>query len=259
MRWTESAGKACFAGAVPLYLSSGLGYPVPLPFGQKGPPPRGVTRRGASRPTEQRYRAWALAGESNLGLVPASGVVGLDIDAYDAKRGDRTMQLLEAESGPLPSTFMSSNRGRGVTGIRLYRVPPAQGRWRGQLSLRDGSELLGDVDVIAAGIRYMVAWPSVHPSGRPYYWYDPAGRSSMSHPRRRTWRACPRTAEGIELAQRGVFVFRARVQESLNSPSTDDADAWLEFATVYRRFAAVLPDSASALNAVRSGCLGGAQ
>ncbi len=66
--------------------------------------------------------------------------------------------------------------------------------------------------------------------------------------------------EGSELAQRGVFVCtRARVQESLNSPSTDDADAWLEFATVYRRFAAVLLEEASALDAVRSGFLGGAQ
>ncbi len=66
--------------------------------------------------------------------------------------------------------------------------------------------------------------------------------------------------EGIELAQRGVFVCtRARVQESLNSPSTDDADAWLEFATVYRRFAAVLLEEASALDVVGSGFLGGAQ
>ncbi len=40
---------------------------------------------------------------------------------------------------------------------------------------------------------------------------------------------------------------------------TEYLDAWLEFATVYRRFAAVLLASASALDAVGSGFLGGAQ
>jgi hypothetical protein len=145
------------------YLTGGWTSVLPLPTGQKFPPAKGWTGKDAPWPDEDQHRQWAEQHEDgNLALRLPPGVLGIDVDAYGDKHGDETLAKLEAEHGPLPETWISSSRDDGVSGIRLYRVPEGL-TWKNQ----------PDIEVIHAGHRYVVAWPSVHPNGGTYRWNRP--------------------------------------------------------------------------------------
>lgn len=113
-----------------------------------------------------------------IGIRATPGVVGIDVDAYGAKVGARVLRDLAADLpnlgheglGPLPPTWRSSARpGDSVSGIRWYRYDPLKG---------DPSRDVGDdVETIRWGHRFGVASPTYHPTGMPYRWYDPQGRT----------------------------------------------------------------------------------
>src|SRR6185312_10113039 len=94
---------------------------------------------------------------------------------YGAKHGGRTLAECEARWGALPPTSRSTSRDDGISGIRLFNVPPGLS-WPGQLPG-------GDVELIHHGHRYVMVWPSRHPEGRVYRWIDPAGVTSVRIPR----------------------------------------------------------------------------
>jgi hypothetical protein len=105
----------------------------------------------------------------NIALRPPDDVIGLDVDAYGDKHGDRTMAQLVTRFGELPATWRSSSRELDPdelagwdSGIYWFRVPAAGLTWKNQ----------PDVEVIQHGHRYAIVWPSVHPSGRLYRWWD---------------------------------------------------------------------------------------
>ena len=104
---------------------------------------------------------------ANLALRLSDEEIGIDVDAYGRKTGAATLAEAEKRWGPLPPTYRSSSRTDGVSGIRLYRVPPGT-------VLRDNitfPELgIGDIDIVQRHHRYVMSWPSLHPERRQYLW-----------------------------------------------------------------------------------------
>lgn len=154
------------------YRQAGWPSILPLPPGQKSPPPRGWTGEGAY-PSYADMWAWAddakLGGAlgANVALRLPDGIIGIDVDAYGSKSGAITLRRAEETVGPLPPTWRSSARP-WPSGIRFYRVP-AGTRLRGQLG--------PGVEIVQRHHRYAVVWPSIHPgdahtpAGARYEWH----------------------------------------------------------------------------------------
>lgn len=150
----------------PAYATAGWS-PLPLPVRAKFPPPAGWTGAGAPYPSRPDCWAWAQENPGgNLGVRLPPGVVGLDVDAYGGKAGAETLAALTDRLGALPPTWTSTSRPGTASGIRVFRAPDGLD-WPGQAG--------PGIDVIHAGLRYVVAAPSVHPEGRRYVWLTPAG------------------------------------------------------------------------------------
>ena len=63
-------------------------------------------------------------GILNLGMRMPVGGIGIDVDAYDGKRGLQTIAEREARLGKLPPTYrLTARLYEEGSGIRLYRVP----------------------------------------------------------------------------------------------------------------------------------------
>jgi hypothetical protein len=155
------------------YLQAGWA-PLPLPKGAKASPPPGTTGTDGRWPTPADVDTWREQWpDGNVALRLPDTVIGIDVDDYDGKGGGDTLRSLEAGNGPLPPTWLSTSRGQGTSGIRLYRVPA-------------GTRLPGvlgpGIDVIQHHHRYMLVPPSVHPSGERYRIYDPTGNRAMRPP-----------------------------------------------------------------------------
>lgn len=151
-----------YADAYNAYWSAGWRGVLPLPYRAKKQPPDGYTGRNYTEPSYADCAAWADGGPKNIALHLPRGVVGIDVDDYAGKGGGATLSGLVAECGPLPPTWLSSSRGDGISGIRLYRVP-------------DDAELIGGltgIEIIQYSHRYVVCWPSVHPEGMTYEWVN---------------------------------------------------------------------------------------
>lgn len=109
-------------------------------------------------------------GVLNLGMRMPVGGIGLDVDAYDGKRGLEAIAEHETRLGALPPTYRITARPYAQgSGIRLYRVPDD---WRGQTILRteDGND--GGVELIQRFHRLAAVPPSNHHTGQRYRIYD---------------------------------------------------------------------------------------
>lgn len=160
-----------FARAAQIYRGAGWRGTLPLGGrpGRKYPPPEGFTGHGAPDPSGADVAAWLEThGDRNIGLRLPPGVIGLDVDAYPGKRGGEELARLVAAYGPLPPTWITTARTDGVSGIRLFRVPlKLDGRpinWPGETGKH--------IEIIQAGHRYAVVWPSTNPeaAGARYEW-----------------------------------------------------------------------------------------
>lgn len=161
-----------YADAYEMYLELGWPGVLPLKSGTKYPPPSGYTGNGKPDPTADQMAAWAQGTsycDGNLCLRLPDGVVGIDVDAYNGKTAAETLTEAEKRWGALPPTVRSTSRDDGVSGIRLYRVPPGT-VFPGGIKFPDKG--IGDVDIVQHHHRYMVCAPSIHPEGRPYLWFD---------------------------------------------------------------------------------------
>jgi hypothetical protein len=162
-----------YADAFDAYWRAGWRGILPLPHGQKTPPPEGYTGYGGLEPSYPDCAAWAEDGIHNIALRLPPDVIGLDVDAYDDKPGGETLHRLIGVHGPLPPTYLSTSRGDGMSGIRLYRVPA-------------GSSFptkLPGIELIQNYHRYAVVWPSRHPNGQLYQWIDETtGQPSITPP-----------------------------------------------------------------------------
>ena len=154
-----------YADAYDAYWAAGWRGVLPLPYRKKTHPPTGYTGRNAAEPSYADCAAWADGAAANIALHLPPSVVGIDVDDYAGKGGGDTLQRLVDECGSLPPTWMSTSRGDGISGIRLYRIPAG---------VELVSALTGGIEIIQAHHRYVVCWPSVHPEGRTYEWVNEA-------------------------------------------------------------------------------------
>lgn len=156
-----------YTTAADAYWRAGWRGVLPLPARAKKWPPKTYTGAGGIDPSYPDVMAWTegTEGVGNIALRLPIDVIGIDVDAYDDKVGAKTLAGAERAHGKLPPTWRTTSRDDGVSGIRLYRVPPGMA-W----------DQIGDgIETIQRAHRYAVVWPSVHPEGRTYRWIDPSG------------------------------------------------------------------------------------
>lgn len=133
---------------------------LPLEPGQKQPLGRLVPRGMLDATTDlQTVRSWWMRSPSaGVGIALAqSGLVAIDVDPRNG--GTETFEQLQAEHGSLRSDVMAFTGGGGEH--HVFVVPHGH-----QVSLP--GTLGPGVEVKANG--YIVAEPSIHPSGKAYGW-----------------------------------------------------------------------------------------
>lgn len=179
-----------FVDYAKLWRDAGWLGTIPLPEGQKSPPPTGWTGRAAGFADDEQVSEWCddtAFQRGNLGLhlgwpVTVVGteyeIVGIDVDHYldgdKQKLGGEQLRVLESELGELPPTWVSTARARNIdgshrgdwtSGIRFYLVPRGLA-FRGQVDK--------DIEVIQKSHRFAVVWPSWNPkTATTYRLYSP--------------------------------------------------------------------------------------
>lgn len=185
-QYTDNDGtQAPYAYGTPLYRAAGFAGTLPLPRGEKHPPPTGYTGIKAIDPDPARVEQWReQQPDGNICLRLAGvddyyEVIAIDVDHYTKggkvkTGGDQLARLIESV-GPLPDTWVSSSRVDGHSGKRFYRVPKGL-RFKGQVDK--------DIEVIQKRHRFAVVWPSFNPDSQAVEaWFPPgaplttAGRS----------------------------------------------------------------------------------
>jgi hypothetical protein len=113
-----------------------------------------------ARPSEQEVDEWFRRWpDANIGIVTGeiSNLIVLDIDPKHG--GDAALEQLEGRFGPLSPTVEAVTGGGGR---HLYFAHPT-GLTRNRAGLAQGIDLRGDGG-------YIVAPPSIHPTGGAYEW-----------------------------------------------------------------------------------------
>ena len=159
------------------YRKAGWGGPLPLPYKEKHPPPLDYTKRVSEYPTIEKIAEWMNDGKKHniccrlAGVTEEHELLGIDVDDYwkgdKKKEGFAQLRALEDKLGKLPTTWISSARTDGKSGIRYFRVPRGLA-FRGKVDK--------DIEVIRKGHRFAVVWPSIHPEGGTYWWFEPGVR-----------------------------------------------------------------------------------
>lgn len=155
--------------------------------GRIGHVPNGYSGGHDVDPDDDQVLRWIDShGDHNVALRLPDDIIGIDVDVYGDKHGDRSVEYVadQLQAGELPPTWTSTARGPNQPSrIYLYRVP-AGTRWRSDLGR--GS----CVEVIRRGHRWARVWPSTNHRllGRigadPIYrWYAPDGGASVVPPR----------------------------------------------------------------------------
>jgi len=153
-----------------------------------------------ARPSEADVRRWfAETPEANLGIVTGriSGLVVVDIDSKHG--GNESLAAEEAAAGPLPPGPEVITGGGGRHLYCRHPGPDIANR----AGVRPGIDLRGDGG-------YVVAPPSLHPSGQPYRWCEGRGPDDLPLPPLPHWIAAPAGGHG-----RGLEGWRALVRDGV--------------------------------------------
>ncbi len=165
---TESGYAAVFQ----FYVDLGWPGVIKLKAGTKDPVPAGFTGNNGVDPSYADMHAWAEEEPGgNVALRLPDGFIGIDEDRWGGKTGQQTVEEAERRWGALPPSQKSTSRTCG-SGIRIYRVPPGT-VFPGNLEFPELG--LGGVEFLQRHHRYVMAWPSTHPNGATYEWYDADG------------------------------------------------------------------------------------
>jgi P4 family phage/plasmid primase-like protien len=157
-----------YATAKDIYWDAGWPGILMLAPDTKYPPPTGFTGHDGVDPSYPDMCSWAeQTPGGNLALRLPDTVIGIDVDAYGTKTGAATLTEAQRRWGPLPATYRSTSPDDGLSGIRLYRIP-AGVMLAGKIAFDELG--IGDIEIVQHHHRYAMAWPSIHPSGRPYRW-----------------------------------------------------------------------------------------
>ena len=126
----------------------------------------------------------------------------------ERRRRGHPSQEGESRWGALPPSYRSSSRTDGVSGIKLFKVPPGT-------VLRDGigfPELgIGDIDIVQRHHRYVLCWPSLHPEHRQYQWIREADGAVLDTP--------PGPADLPDLPQEWLEALRAKGEAAAPEPA----------------------------------------
>jgi len=155
-----------YGEAAELYRNAG--WQGVLPIVGKRMAPTGYTGYNGAWPTDAVIDDWVnVRGTDNIGLRMPDDIIGIDVDAYDGRKGLETIEWWESQLDcVLPLSPRSSARTDG-SGIRFFRVPPGL-NWKSDLGT--GS----NVEIIRFGHRFAMVWPSVHPDiNETYKWLAP--------------------------------------------------------------------------------------
>lgn len=142
------------------YVSRGLAV-IPLRRGQKEPATKHGINDWSDNPAQLDYW-WGHDPWYNVGIVtgqPSGGVFAIDLDVHDPEHsGIETLRDWETVHGKLPETWeqVTGSGGRQL----FYR---ASRRVRNSANGELGVDIRGDGG-------FVVAPPSIHPSGEPYEW-----------------------------------------------------------------------------------------
>ena len=135
---------------------------------------------------------WTRWPNANIGVATgkASGIFVLDIDEADGEASIRAIEKEHARA--LPSTAKSiTGRGRHL----LFKLPS----WDGAPEIRNSAgKVAPGIDIRGEG-GYVVAPPSIHPSGRKYAWSVDSGNVIAEPP---VWLINVIVPEPIELDRR---------------------------------------------------------
>ncbi|WP_234787931.1 AAA family ATPase [Mycolicibacter sinensis] len=179
--------KGPYVIAAKRYRAAGFLGTIPLPPGQKEPPPTNFTGGGKPYPSDDDVRRWRRdQGDGNIGLrlaeVPSEflgerddlpvvyaannvdgwELIGVDVDNYakangQPKVGAAELSGLEAQLGELPTTALSGARFETGSCIAVYLVPKGY---------RFAGKVAECIEVVQKRHRYMVVNPSTHPDAR---------------------------------------------------------------------------------------------
>ena len=161
-----------YANDAPIYRTYGIPDVIPIPYGQKSPPPTGFTgnRNGAGHTavTDEHVAEWSeKRGGDGIALVLQDDQQVVDVDNYASenhgrKAGDALRGLAEIEERTgceYPATYCLFHRDDGSAKF-LYRCTPGVG-WRGDIA--------PGVEILSHGYRYVHA--GVNPkTGKPEQW-----------------------------------------------------------------------------------------
>jgi len=165
---TDPMQKTAIAEAALRYLGRGWSV-LPLRGGDKRPLIRwdGLQQARADAATVTQWFSQAPA--ANVGIVTGeiSNLIVLDVDPKHG--GDESLAELERRFGALPQTAEARTGGGGR---HLYFAHPG-GLTPNRVGLKQGIDLRGDGG-------YVVAPPSLHPSGELYAWQPGHSPDEMS-------------------------------------------------------------------------------
>lgn len=163
--WLQSAlGYAANGWPVlPLYSTDGATCSCPKGANcgaNAGKHPRTFNGLTAATTDPEQIRRWAEQWpESNLGVALPKGTAAIDVDPRNG--GGASMTALEEKFGPLPSACSAATGGGGLH--ILVKLASDDDVLPGRLG--------PGIDIKQAG-GYIVAFPSVHASGKQYRWID---------------------------------------------------------------------------------------
>lgn len=171
---TDSLITEPYAYGAVLYRQAGWLTPLPV-VGKDVNLPDGFTGYDGRDAVDGDVATWMdTRGSDNVCIRMPDDVIGIDVDAYDGRVGEQTIEWWTENVGvPLPPTWRSTSRDDPSSGIYLFRVPAGR-TWKSSLG-RDSN-----VEIVRRAHRYAVVWPSMHPdTHRRYFWYRPDGTISM--------------------------------------------------------------------------------
>src|SRR5262249_39116947 len=138
------------------YAKKRLGVFPCLPRDKRPATPNGVKSATTDLDTIRRW--WQHDAQFNVAIATgtASGIFAVDVDGVDAEAEPRRRAL--PHGAPPPTVQVTPGRGRHV----YFRMPTTD--------IRNPTGKLGPgLDIRATG-GYVLAPPSIHPTGRRYEW-----------------------------------------------------------------------------------------
>ena len=136
------------------YVSKGFSV-IPIRKGDKKPALSSWKKYQTRRPTEVELVDWFLSGENNIAIVTGeiSGIAVLDFDSVESFERAKAMGLTDT---PI---------------VKTGKVYHAYYCYQAGIRNSQGNPDIKNIDVRGEG-GYIIAPPSVHPSGAVYTWVD---------------------------------------------------------------------------------------